>query len=224
MPEGDVVAGARDGAVIGVGRRGLIVAQAASRPQNQQAHGKQGIGDQIEPPKEVLNLGLRRSGKGQVRDQLLQWIADDRGEQRGPDGADGEALEGVRGGEVGALPLVPEVDDHREHGSGVQHDQDQGHLRRGGIEPEQLLRDDHVRGAGDRQKLRETLNDRQNQNFEQRHKLDSNCALKTGCESAERPCRCQAPPRVFHRISEIRGLAGDPGVKILIPKILEAKY
>jgi hypothetical protein len=28
----------------------------------------------------------------------------------------------------------------------------------------------------------------------------------------------------FWRISGIRGLGGDPGVKILIPEILEAKY
>jgi hypothetical protein len=29
---------------------------------------------------------------------------------------------------------------------------------------------------------------------------------------------------IFRRISGIRGLGGDPGVKILIPEILEAKY
>jgi hypothetical protein len=29
---------------------------------------------------------------------------------------------------------------------------------------------------------------------------------------------------IFWRVSGIIGLAGDPGVKILIPEILEAKY
>jgi len=32
------------------------------------------------------------------------------------------------------------------------------------------------------------------------------------------------PSPLFSKISGISGLAGDPGVKILIPEILEAKY
>ena len=32
------------------------------------------------------------------------------------------------------------------------------------------------------------------------------------------------PSPLFSKISGISGLAGDPGVKILIPKILEVKY
>jgi hypothetical protein len=32
------------------------------------------------------------------------------------------------------------------------------------------------------------------------------------------------PLPLFSKISGIRGLGGDPGVKILIPEILEAKY
>jgi hypothetical protein len=29
---------------------------------------------------------------------------------------------------------------------------------------------------------------------------------------------------IFRRVSGIRGLAGDPGVKVFIPETLEAKY
>ena len=65
-----------------------------------------------------------------------------------------------------SLPGPPEIDDHREHRTGMEHHEKQGHFRCGGVQTEDLLGDDHVGGARYRQKLREALNDRQNSDRE----------------------------------------------------------
>ena len=114
-------------------------------------------------------MGFGGSGEGEVGDEFLERVADEAGEEGGPDGADGEALEGVGCGEVGALPLVPEVDDDREHGAGVQHDEDEGHGGGGGVEVEEFFGDDDVRGAGDGEEFGEALDDGQDDDLQERH-------------------------------------------------------
>ena len=61
---------------------------------------------------------------------------------------------------------LPEIGDDREHGAGVEHDEEQRHLRSGGIEAHQLFGDDDVRGAGDRQQLGQSLDDGEDDDFE----------------------------------------------------------
>ena len=75
--------------------------------------------------------------------------------------------------EVGALPLRPEVDDDGEHGAGVQHDQQQRHFRRGGVEAEQFFGNDNVGGTGDGQEFGEALDDGQDEDFPEAAYVDS---------------------------------------------------
>ncbi len=91
------------------------------------------------------------------------------GEGCGPGGADGKALEDVGGGEVGVDPGAPEVGDDGEHGAGVEHDEEQRHLRGGGVEMHQLFGDDDVGGAGDRQQFGKALHDGKEDDVEEAH-------------------------------------------------------
>ena len=78
---------------------------------------------------EVLDLRVRIAFENGVLDDLDQDLADDSGQHRRDRRQPDEALEGFTIGKEGGLPLLPEIDDHREHGARVQHDQQQGHRR-----------------------------------------------------------------------------------------------
>src|ERR1700722_654629 len=64
------------------------------------------------------------------------------------------------------FPPRPEIHDHCEHGPGVQHDEEEGLLRVGGVEPHQLLREDYVGRAGHGQQFGSTLDDGEKEDLE----------------------------------------------------------
>jgi hypothetical protein len=78
----------------------------------------------------------------------------------------GELLEVVHAVEIGLHPLPPEIDDHGKHGAGVQHDQQQGHLRGRGIETHQLFGHHDVGGTGYGQQFSQPLNNGKENHFE----------------------------------------------------------
>ena len=67
----------------------------------------------------------------------------------------------ARRAEVRGAPRLPEIDNDREHGPGVQHDQQQSQLRRRRVQPHQFFRHYDVGGARYGQQLRRALNDGQ---------------------------------------------------------------
>ena len=68
--------------------------------------------------------------------------------------------------EIIAPPLLPEIEDHREHRARVQHHEQEGHLRLGGVEAEQLFGHDDVRRTGHRQQFAESLDDGEQEDVE----------------------------------------------------------
>ena len=107
LREGDVFAGAGEGFVVSVGGcSGYGAALFEAGPEDEEADGEEGSGDQVEAAEEVFDLGLRGVGEGEPGDDFLQRVANDRCQCRRPYSADGEALEGVGGGKVGATSTV----------------------------------------------------------------------------------------------------------------------
>jgi hypothetical protein len=132
---------------------------AKPRGQDQQPGGRESRGDELEMAEKILDLGVRHA----LERRLLQDLDDDLADDSSHDGRQHDTpRNGLERGntlEVRAAPLAPEIGDDGEHGAGMQHHQEQRHRRRGRVEPEELLGDDHVRGARYRQKLRQALND-----------------------------------------------------------------
>jgi hypothetical protein len=94
-----------------------------------------------------------------------QTESNDRGTEGGQAQAPCEGPERLGARKVTAPPGIPEIGDDREHGAGMQHDQQKSHGRRGGIQAHELFGDDDMRRARDRQQFAEALHYRQNEYF-----------------------------------------------------------
>lgn len=108
---------------------------------------------------EVFDFSARGAGENGFLDELHQSEADHAGEARGENHLDSELFECGGAVEIGGAPVAPEVNDHGEHRAGVEHDEEQRHGGRGGIETEELLHDDDVGGTGNGEEFGEALDD-----------------------------------------------------------------
>jgi hypothetical protein len=115
--------------------------------QNQDAGSGERRGDELEVTEQILDFGVWYV----LEYGPLQNLLDDHAHDPGNDGCEqdpaGDRPECGNAAEVSAAPLSPEIGDHREHGAGMQHHEEQRHGGRGRVETEQLLGDDHVCGA-----------------------------------------------------------------------------
>jgi hypothetical protein len=104
-----------------------------SRNQDQDPSARQRRRHQVQPPEQQFDLRLGRAREHRLLDDLDQPFAHHPGQGSRPQQPHRKPLEGVRRRKVGLHPLLPEVGDHREHGAGMQHHQQQRHLRRRGV-------------------------------------------------------------------------------------------
>ena len=190
--------GGEAGEVACGGDDGGALAEAGDKDED--SDGEEGGGDKVEAAEEEFDFGFGGAVEGGLLDELDEQLAEDAGEDGGPEEADGDALEAVGGGEVGALPLAPEVDDDGEHGAGVEHDEQQRHGGRGGVEAHELFGDDDVGGARDGQEFSEALHDGKEDDLQQdRHGVMVNGRvglLMSGCGSWGAPL----PPTLVQSI------------------------
>ena len=137
--------------------------------EDKDAGGEEGWGDEFKMAEEGFELGFGLAFEEGHLDDFFERFADDAGDEGGPDDEDGELLEGLGGGEIGALPGLPEVDDDGEHGAGVEHDEQERHLGRGRVEAHEFFSDDDVSGAGDGKELGQALDDGEKDDLQDRH-------------------------------------------------------
>jgi len=143
----------------GGGRRGAMLRDSGNEYQD--ARGSESRRDDFQVAEEVFDLSLGGGGEHSLLDELHQGEADDPRKTSGEDDLNGELFERGDAVEKGSAPVSPEIDDDGEHGARVEHDEEQSHGGRGGVEAEQFFRDDDVSGTGDREKFGETLDDRE---------------------------------------------------------------
>jgi len=79
---------------------------------------------------EILDLRMRHVPPQGFLDDLHDGFADQRREEGGDDDLHGERTESPAAPEIGVAPFRPEIGNHRQHGAGVQHDEQQRHRRR----------------------------------------------------------------------------------------------
>jgi len=100
-------------------------------------------------------------------DEELEREADQQGHHRGRADVEAHPAEACGIGEKRPLPSLPEIQDDGRHGSGVEHDQQEGHRGGGRIESEEFLRDDDVGGAGDGEQFRGALHESEEKNLKE---------------------------------------------------------
>ena len=134
LPHGHVAARSpREAAHRALARRSRLLAILLQQPgnQDQDARACQRRGDQIEPPEQVLNHRLRLALEQRMLDHFDQPFADDPRQKQSPRPRRiANRLNASAPAKYALHPLLPEVRNHGKHRAGMQHHQQQRHLRR----------------------------------------------------------------------------------------------
>ena len=138
--------------------------------KDEYARGCQRWRNQFEMAEEHFDLCFRGAVEVSPFNDFLQHFSHDSGKQSGPHQLDQKRLERSAAGKIRLLPGLPEINNYREHGPGMEHDQKQGHLRRRWVDAHQFFGNDHVSRAGYGEKFGESLHNRQENHLENRHK------------------------------------------------------
>ena len=145
------------------GQGAMLARLQARRHDDQHASGGQRGGHQFRVAEQVLDFKAGRILAHDVRNRFQQAEADDARQRRGGREQQHIAAQGAGRSEIRGAPGCPEIHDDGEHGAGVQHHQQHGQFRRGGIQTHPFFRHDDVGGAGDGQQFGEALDDGKNQ-------------------------------------------------------------